>query len=90
MVAVVGWAGLRQRGNLAAVLALKINARTSQIATCLNASETYLLNSAEAQAIIDEQIRNQWDEAADAARLTEADRRLLYGREILNEYIFRS
>lgn len=35
-------------------------------------------------------IRNQWDEAADAARLTEADRRLLYGREILNEFIFRS
>jgi len=67
--------------------------RTSQIATCLGACETYLLNSAEAQAIIDEQIqviRDQWDEAADAARLTEVDRRLLYGREILNEYVFRS
>jgi serine/threonine-protein kinase HipA len=66
--------------------------RTSQIITCLTACETYLLSSAQAQAIIDEQIeiiRTQWDEAARAARLTELDRRQLYGREILNEFIFR-
>ena len=65
--------------------------RSSQVATCLAACETFLLNSAEAQTIIDMQIeiiRSQWHEAADAARLTEADRRLLYGREILNEYVF--
>jgi serine/threonine-protein kinase HipA len=67
--------------------------RTSQLATCLASSEIYLMNSADAQEIIDEQIeiiRTQWDEAADAARLTELDRRQLYGREILNEYVFRS
>ena len=67
--------------------------RSSQLATCIAASETYLLTSAEAQTIIDAQINiigDQWDEAADAARLTEADRRLLYRREILNEFIFRS
>jgi serine/threonine-protein kinase HipA len=67
--------------------------RTSQIITCLTACETYLLSSAQAQAIIDEQIeiiRTQWDEAARAARLTELDRRQLYGREILNEFIFRA
>lgn len=67
--------------------------RSSQLATCLAACETYLLTSAEAQTIIDEQIkiiRDQWREAADVARLTEADRRLLYGREILNEFIFSS
>jgi serine/threonine-protein kinase HipA len=66
--------------------------RTSQIITCRTACETYLLSSAQAQAIIDEQIeiiRTQWDEAARAARLTELDRRQLYGREILNEFIFR-
>jgi serine/threonine-protein kinase HipA len=66
--------------------------RTSQISTCLTACETYLLSSAQAQAIIDEQIeiiRTQWEEAARAARLTELDRRQLYGREILNEFIFR-
>jgi serine/threonine-protein kinase HipA len=67
--------------------------RTSQIATCLAASGTYLLSSQQAQEIIDEQIeviRAQWDEAADAARLSELDRRQLYGREILNEFAFRS
>jgi serine/threonine-protein kinase HipA len=67
--------------------------RTSQIITCLTACETYLLSYAQAQAIIDEQIeiiRTQWDEAARAARLTELDRRQLYGREILNEFIFRA
>ncbi len=66
--------------------------RTSQIITCLTACETYLLSSAQAQAIIDEQIeiiRTQWDEAAYAARLTELDRQQLYGREILNEFVFR-
>jgi serine/threonine-protein kinase HipA len=66
--------------------------RTSQTITCLTACETYLLRPAQAQEIIDEQIeiiRTQWDEAAHAARLTELDRRQLYGREILNEFIFR-
>jgi hypothetical protein len=35
------------------------------------------------------EVRTQWDEAADAARLTELDRQLLYGREILNAFAFR-
>jgi serine/threonine-protein kinase HipA len=67
--------------------------RTSQIISCRTACETYLLSSAQAHAIIDEQIeiiRTQRDEAARAARLTELDRRQLYGREILNEFIFRA
>jgi serine/threonine-protein kinase HipA len=66
--------------------------RTSRLRTCIAASEVYLLNRADAQAIADAQvdiINAQWDEAADAARLTELDRRLLYGREILNEFTFR-
>jgi serine/threonine-protein kinase HipA len=66
--------------------------RASQPRTCLAACEVYLLHRADAQAIIDAQvdvIRAQWEEAADAARLTELDRRLLYGREILNEFAFR-
>jgi serine/threonine-protein kinase HipA len=67
--------------------------RSSQVATCLSACETYLLNTAQAQALVDEQvqiIRTQWNEAADTARLTELDRQQLYGREILNEFVFRS
>ena len=66
--------------------------RTSQLATCLAACHTYLLDTTQAKAIIDTQtdvIQTQWDEAADVARLTELERRQLLHREILNEYAFR-
>jgi serine/threonine-protein kinase HipA len=66
--------------------------RASRLRTCIAASAAYLLDRTDAQAIADAQadiIKTQWDEAADAARLTELDRRLLYGREILNEFAFR-
>ncbi|TVZ03039.1 type II toxin-antitoxin system HipA family toxin [Trebonia kvetii] len=66
--------------------------RSSQLSTCLGASEVYLLAAAEAKAIIDTQveiIRTQWRDAADTAQLTELDRRQLFGREILNEFVFR-
>jgi serine/threonine-protein kinase HipA len=66
--------------------------RSSQLSTCVAACEVYLLDRLEARALIEAQvdvIRTQWDEAADAARLTELDRQLLYGREILNEFAFR-
>jgi serine/threonine-protein kinase HipA len=65
--------------------------RSSQLRTCVAASEVYLLDRGDARAIIDAQvdvIRTQWDAAAEAARLTELDRRLLYGREIV-EFAFR-
>jgi serine/threonine-protein kinase HipA len=66
--------------------------RSSQLSTCLAACEVYLLDRLEAEALIEAQvdvIRTQWAEAADAARLTELDRQLLYGRELLNEFAFR-
>jgi serine/threonine-protein kinase HipA len=66
--------------------------RSSQIATCLAACEIYLLNTAQAQSIIDRQIeviQTQWRDAADTAGLTEAERQLLFRREILNEFAFR-
>ncbi len=53
----------------------------------------YLLDTAQAKAIIDAQdevIRTQWRDAADAAGLTELERRQLFGREILNEYAYRN
>jgi serine/threonine-protein kinase HipA len=67
--------------------------RSSQLATCLAACETYLLDTSQAQSIIDAQIdviQTQWLDAADASRLTELERRQLLRREILNEYAFRS
>jgi serine/threonine-protein kinase HipA len=67
--------------------------RSSQLATCLAACQTYLLDTSQAQSIIDAQIdaiQAQWLDAADAARLTELERRQLLHREILNEYAFRT
>jgi serine/threonine-protein kinase HipA len=66
--------------------------RSSQLSTCLAAREVYLLDTAQAEVIIDAQdegIRTQWRDAADAARLTEVDRTQIFGRETLNEHAFR-
>jgi serine/threonine-protein kinase HipA len=63
--------------------------RFSQLAGCVRAARDYLLHEAEARAIIDAQlgaVRTHWDDAADAARLTKAERRQLWGRQILNPY----
>jgi serine/threonine-protein kinase HipA len=61
--------------------------RESRFATCLDAGEIYHLTRAQAADIIDHQvtvITEQWDAAADAARLTDADRDQMWGRQILN------
>lgn len=64
--------------------------RYSQLAGCIkSATDTYLLTTAEAKNIIDHQvstIRSEWNEAADAARLTSTERQQLWGRQILNPY----
>ena len=67
--------------------------RSSQLATCLAACEVCLLDTSQAQSIIDAQIsviETQWRDAADAARLTELERQQLFRQEILNEFAFRS
>lgn len=63
--------------------------RHSRLTICVAAAPTYHLTAAEARAVVDRQlevIRSRWGEAADEARLTEADRRLLWGRQIVNPY----
>lgn len=63
--------------------------RFSQLAGCVDAAREYELSAAEAREIIDHQIqviRAQWDDAADAARLTAAERQALWGRQILNPF----
>lgn len=67
--------------------------RSSQIATCLAACEVYLLDTSQAQSIIDGQIdviQTQWRDAADAARLSGLERQQLFRREILNEFAFQN
>jgi serine/threonine-protein kinase HipA len=63
--------------------------RSSRLDGCLQASEIYLLSRRDAREIIDQQldvITTQWSDAADTARLTPAERRQLWGRQILNPY----
>ncbi len=64
--------------------------RYSQLAGCIvAATDTYLLSQTDAKNIIDHQvstIRSEWNEAAEAARLTTAERKQLWGRQILNPY----
>jgi serine/threonine-protein kinase HipA len=63
--------------------------RMSQLSGCVMNASVYLLSPAEAVDIIDAQlevIRVQFSDAADAARLTEAERLALWGRQILNPF----
>jgi serine/threonine-protein kinase HipA len=81
---------LRSGGETAQAMAIgRDGFRASQLAGCVTASETYLLSDSAARAIINHQldvINNQWIDAADAARLTAAERDQLWGRQILNPY----
>lgn len=61
--------------------------RRSDFATCLSAAHIYGLDVRGAREIIGEvvgAIADSWDEAADAARLTQVDKDWLWRRQILN------
>ena len=81
---------LRSGGE--AVQAMAIGAdryQFSRLSGLVAAAPLYHLTPVEGQEIIDHQIeviRSQWDAAADAARMTQVDRDLLWGRAILNPY----
>jgi serine/threonine-protein kinase HipA len=79
----------RSRGEAVQAMAISPTFKFSQLAGCIDASETYFLSRNEARAIVDRQldvVRSQWKEASDVARLTEYERRQLWGRQILNSY----
>jgi len=63
--------------------------RMSQLAGCVRAASTYLLDSAQARAIIDRQIAviaAEWDDVCAAGRLTAVDRDYFWRRQFLNPY----
>jgi serine/threonine-protein kinase HipA len=63
--------------------------RMSQLAGCVRAASTYLLDEAEAREIIDRQIatiESEWDDVCEAGRLTEVDRDYFWRRQFLNPY----
>lgn len=63
--------------------------KLSQVAACLDAARFYELSETQARDIIDRQldvITDQWDDAADVATLTEAERNQMWGRQVLNPF----
>lgn len=67
--------------------------RWSQFSTTVKSAPTYHLDEGEAQEVVDhvvDTIRDQWDDAADAARLTTVERRALWQRQILNPFAFET
>ena len=63
----------------------------SQLSLCLQAAPQFLLSDQEAIAIILQQvntIRAHWDSICNEAKLSEADRAQLYGRQFLNPFAF--
>lgn len=80
----------RVGGEAAQAMAFGRNGfKFSQLAACVDAAPIYLLSEKQARDIIDQVlhvIEKQWKAAADAARLTKAERAQLSGRDILNPY----
>ncbi|MCP2221703.1 type II toxin-antitoxin system HipA family toxin [Bradyrhizobium elkanii] len=65
--------------------------RHSQIALCLKAAPSFLLNEAEAAAIVVHQIKTiqeRWSDVCDEAALGQVDRSLFWRRQFLNPYAF--
>jgi serine/threonine-protein kinase HipA len=63
--------------------------RHSRLSLCTEAADVFLLDATQAREEIDRQLHifhAQWDDAADEAGLTAADRRLLWGRAICHPY----
>jgi len=65
--------------------------RMSQLVVCLAAAPNFLLDTERAKRIIEHQvriIRDNWNRVCDEARLSEADRLLLWHRQFLNPFAF--
>ncbi|MBT0652642.1 HipA domain-containing protein [Geobacter luticola] len=65
--------------------------RSSRITTCIAAAPQFLLSEEEAVDIIAKQIaciEQNWSTVCDDASLSEVDRNLMWGNQILNPYVF--
>jgi serine/threonine-protein kinase HipA len=63
--------------------------RASQLALCLQAAASFLLDIAEARSIIDRQIdaiERNWQTACDEAQLSHVERAFFWGRQFLNSF----
>ncbi len=67
------------------------NNHFSNIATCLETAHNFLLSKDEAMAIFTRQkevIEQNWNAVCDEARLSEIDKKLLWGRQFFNPFAF--
>ena len=65
------------------------NNNLSQLKTCLETAHNFLLSEDAARMIFEHQqtvIEQRWDSVCDEAQLSEIDKKLLWGRQFLNEY----
>jgi serine/threonine-protein kinase HipA len=65
------------------------NNNLSQLKTCLESAHNFLLPKEEARAIFEKlitAIEKNWETVCDEAKLSEVDRKLLWGRQFLNSY----
>lgn len=82
----------RSGGEASQAMAIAPNGfRMSQLAGCVEAASSYLLNEHAAREIVDhlaDAVRREWSEACDAARLSEDERSFFWQRQFLNPYAF--
>ena len=67
------------------------NDRSSRITTCIAAAPQFFLSQEEATDIIEKQImciKQNWSTVCEEAALSEVDRNLLWGNQIMNPYVF--
>lgn len=67
------------------------SAKRSQLVACIAAADVFDLTRAEAADVVDAHVQvvvEQWHDAADAAMLTGAQRRSLWGRQVCNPFAF--
>ncbi len=65
--------------------------RMSKMTPCLDVAPKFLLSRSEASEIIEHQvttITKHWTSVCDEANLSQTDRKLLYGKQFLNPYVF--
>ncbi len=81
----------RSGGEASQAMLILGREKQSQIALCLKAAPSFLLNNAEAETIVKSQInviKERWSSICKDAKLSEVDKNLFWRRQFLNPYAF--
>lgn len=81
----------RAGGEASQAMLITGDERASKIAVCLKAAPSFLITSDEAIALAKHQIgviQAKWEAICKEAKLSEVDRRLMWGRQFLNPFAF--